>query len=308
MYHRVLPSDHEEIELVEPGMYVTPETLDMHLKLLRGIGEIVHLDDYQFAKRNNRSYPKRAIAITFDDGWFDNYKYAFPVLKRNNAKASIFLVTHMMDTKKMFWPERLTTILKSDELNESFSLIAPDEKSWLESIGYKKNIVNDHLSQNHISQLISSAKSYSEADIIAILDRITAAIGLKDTHSKRTVLTWDEFLEMRDSGLVSAGSHTCNHIRLTDKLDEVQETREIRDSKLEIEEKIGDKVVSFCYPNGDTCRRAREKVEKLYSLSVSTSKGINRPKDGFHMLRRISLHDDMSNTPYKFLSKLSCLI
>jgi peptidoglycan/xylan/chitin deacetylase (PgdA/CDA1 family) len=43
--------------------------------------------------REHGIFPPNSIALTFDDGWKDNYTNAFPVLSRLGIKATIFLVS-----------------------------------------------------------------------------------------------------------------------------------------------------------------------------------------------------------------------
>ena len=43
-------------------------------------------------KKGELSVPKKSVFITFDDGWKDNFVYAYPIIKEFNLKATIFLV------------------------------------------------------------------------------------------------------------------------------------------------------------------------------------------------------------------------
>lgn len=90
-------------------------------------------------------------------------------------------------------------------------------------------------------------------------------------------LTWEQIKEMKESGLVAFGSHTCSHRRLRSLPDE-EIVREITKSKQILEEKLGAPVVSFCYPfgAGGFDKRVRPHVFKAgYVLDFSTKKGIN---------------------------------
>ena len=75
MYHRVLPKNDYRVGFEEPGMYVLPETLELHLKIMKRYFQVVDLkDELKDPPKMDRKGPR--CAITFDDGWLDNYEYA----------------------------------------------------------------------------------------------------------------------------------------------------------------------------------------------------------------------------------------
>src|SRR5258706_16383338 len=60
--------------------------------------------------------PTRTLAITFDDGYEDNYLNAFPVLERYGLPATIFLPTGGVDSRQPLWFEQLAGALKQTSL------------------------------------------------------------------------------------------------------------------------------------------------------------------------------------------------
>lgn len=90
MYHRVAPASHGGGD----GLRVTPERFAAQLQYLRSHGYTpVRLSDVVAYVRHQISLPPQAVTITFDDGYEDVYRYAFPLLKRYGFYATIFVVT-----------------------------------------------------------------------------------------------------------------------------------------------------------------------------------------------------------------------
>jgi peptidoglycan/xylan/chitin deacetylase (PgdA/CDA1 family) len=94
LYHKVGPppvgSRHPEIS-------VTPDRFAAHLSLLRALRcTTVTIARYVAYRRGAATLPPRAVVVTFDDGYMDNYEHALPALQRAGATATIFLVSERL--------------------------------------------------------------------------------------------------------------------------------------------------------------------------------------------------------------------
>jgi peptidoglycan/xylan/chitin deacetylase (PgdA/CDA1 family) len=76
-----------------PQNYVTPQQFDTQLALLKRFGyRSISFADYVAYRHGTARLPRRAVIITFDDGYRSNYDIAFPILRRHGFTATIFLV------------------------------------------------------------------------------------------------------------------------------------------------------------------------------------------------------------------------
>ncbi|MAE70139.1 MAG: hypothetical protein CME06_06680, partial [Gemmatimonadetes bacterium] len=95
MYHSVAP----EFDLVPaPGLSVRPEVFSAHLQLFREEGYTTHtLSELRAHLTGEEQLHGKPLVITFDDGYLDNYLHAFPLLRRYNAKATIFVAADFVE-------------------------------------------------------------------------------------------------------------------------------------------------------------------------------------------------------------------
>jgi peptidoglycan/xylan/chitin deacetylase (PgdA/CDA1 family) len=100
MYHRVAEICRG---LPEPTWNVTPTRLREQLSglLTRGF-EAWPLSKFIDAHQERASIPARAFAVTFDDGYANNYHNALPILRELKVPATIFLATKYLDTDGPF--------------------------------------------------------------------------------------------------------------------------------------------------------------------------------------------------------------
>lgn len=303
MYHRILPKQDKRAQIEEPGMVVTPETFKMHMEVIQQHFDIVSLSQWLKAKNNNEVLPSRCCAITFDDGWLDNYQYAYPILQQYQLPATIYLVSDMVGKEQMFWTERVANLLSyiAQTCPEKWS--HPDI-AWIKLADVSYAFDATSPDQEQLSEIIQHLKQHTDSEIHALIDHTEHSLQLNN-DTPPSLLNWQQISEMCDSGLIEAGSHTRHHIRLDEKQRPDTLLHEISQSKTQIEQHLNRAVNTFCYPNGDYCEAAVELVRKHYLGAVTTDKNWNTSETDPHLLHRIGVHDDISADKTAFLARLS---
>jgi len=76
------------------GFYVTPENFAKQMEYIKKNGyEVITLDELARSIKDKKSLKRKKVVITLDDGYKDNFEYAYPVLKRFGFPATIFIIT-----------------------------------------------------------------------------------------------------------------------------------------------------------------------------------------------------------------------
>ena len=231
--------------------------------------------------------PNHAIIITIDDGYWDNYVFAYPVLKKYAIAATIFVVTDFVTQKIWLWSNKLEYILKeTQEKKFKFPLGNTTEEFLVDTFP------NWHKSQLKIFNYCSKISDEQKNDLLHEL-----ALYLKVNVPDQTVgdfqpLTWEQIKEMNSNG-IHFGSHTCSHPILS-RLTTEKMKHEIVQSKREIEKRLDNTVDLFCYPNGCLEDFTTTTIDMLreasYSAAVTTVSGYNVIKgQNPFLLKRISI-------------------
>lgn len=95
---KVVVLNYHKIDYMDISLSVLPEDFDRQMAYLaeQGFHSITPQELYA-ALAEGAELPENPVLITFDDGYADNYKYAYPILKKHGLKATIFVITSFLD-------------------------------------------------------------------------------------------------------------------------------------------------------------------------------------------------------------------
>jgi len=230
---------------------------------------VVPLDEIVDRLKNGASVRGR-VAITFDDGFRDNYENAYPILRKYNVPATIFLATQFIETGAAPWFIKLRYIfMKTDKIDYRTSLNG-------KSISFQMRTREERYGASEAIMIYF--KNCLDAERVSVTDRLCEELSVRDFGGlDNLMLNWSQVREMSEQG-ISFGAHTVSHpVLATVPLDEAK--REISESKKKIEERIGKPVSSFAYPFGKKADYKPEIfpiLEKIqFKCAVTTEAGIN---------------------------------
>lgn len=302
MYHRVMPSDIKAKDIKpwmhiksHPGIVVSCDMFDAQMRYLNDHYDVISLEELCKKINKYESIPRRTVVITFDDAWRDNYVYAYPVLKKYNLPATIFIPTGFIDSSNVFWPERLINYFKKEEvinaqtLERLSKIVAPETYALLDKLG-PKNIKSK--SEYYVTHLIKYMKYLAPQDRNAILDIILGHDPEDDNmdDASRILLSWKEISEMKDYN-IDFGSHCVNHEILT-MIDGDDQAYELKESFNILQERLKMPSMSLAYPNGnydDNIKKMAKQVGYYCALTTNVMRESN--DDDIYSLNRINVHD-----------------
>ncbi len=264
--------------------------LRRHLLYLRRHYRMLHLEEaleelYATPRKMKPGRnPRTALALTFDDGYHDNYTHAFALASELQVPITIFLVPGYIEDGHYFW------------WLEGKYLVAhaQADKVALEGRLYHLEQVQERATlARAIEERLMHATSVAEREIFLARMREILAVTSPVAEGEREIrpLTWTEVYQMEQSGWVSFGAHTMHHPILA-YLSSTEETgREVTGCRDLLERQLGHPVRTFAYPMGKPEHISQTAVEAVrkagYAWAVTTTGGVTTPQSDPHLLPRV---------------------
>jgi peptidoglycan/xylan/chitin deacetylase (PgdA/CDA1 family) len=229
----------------------------------------------------NKESIRRCIAVTFDDGFKDNYENAYKILKRYDTPATIFLATKFIDSGSPPWFIKERYIFMKTKKTQ-FKLAVDDRKFNLSMKTKREKFIASE-------EMMTYLKNCSENKRQGLLKLLCEVLEVDKFHELNgLMLNWDQVIEMSQNG-VTFGAHTVSHPVLS-KISLYSAEREILESKETIISKTEKPVTKFAYPFGKREEYNTELFPVLkrlgFDCAVTTEAGPNCYNNNIFELRR----------------------
>jgi peptidoglycan/xylan/chitin deacetylase (PgdA/CDA1 family) len=264
----------------------TTDAFDRQLKYFKRYFPVVSGVELEDLVSGKTPLKRMHVAITFDDGYRNDYVTSFQVLKANDCTAAFFLVPEYVGTSTIPWWDEIAYLVRNSP-QASIQLTIPvpltvrldqDRETAIRLVlrHYKRG------DNTHGDQLLAELREQARCEL--------PAVG-------RRFISWDEAREMRDAGM-TIGSHTQTHGILGQMPAEAQRW-ELAESRKHIEANIGGEVRSIAYPvgiRGSFDETTEEIARSLgYKIGFSFYGGVNTPShmQPTNLLRMATSRDDL---------------
>jgi len=263
MYHRVA-----ECEEGPWPLSVTPTHFSEHLQVLQDYAVVVSLEVLQSGECD----ADRQVALTFDDGYADNWHSAWPLLQESAMPATFFIVTGCVGRNREFWWDELERLLLRTDVGMEVRIdIAGRTRTWRVStkpspwtrLSWRRA---DHGSldprQRVYHEIYQLLWPLPDAERLAALDSLASSLPqAPPPDSASRPMQMEELKALAAEELAEIGSHTVTHPPLP-KLPRALQADEIIRSKAYLEESLGTPIQSFSYPYNRQSRTTRSLVER----------------------------------------------
>lgn len=291
-YHGIA---RDEEHLWRPPLYMTPSRFRERMELLREGGYNVLPLGEAIERMYAGDLPERSVAITFDDGGYDFYAEAYPVLESYGFPATVYLTTYYCDhpvpifhlmCSYLLWKRRdgkvdLRTVTGSDAV--------VDLRSGRDRQQLARGLVDfarrNGLTAEDKNRLAGTLADALNLDYGALLEKRVLQL-----------MNPAEVSEMAAKG-VDIQLHTHRHRSPHDK---ALYQKELRDNRASIERIVDSSPRHFCYPSGRYRAEFLPWLREEKVVSATTcDPGIATPRSDPLLLPRLVDVESLSLTEFR---------
>ena len=281
LYHGVTNKDQKGIVNFS-GKHINIKIFDNHMKFIKNNCNILSMNEVVEIYNNDKEWPENAVAVTFDDGFQNNYLYAADILDSYKVPATFYICAGMVNTNRMFWVDIIEDCINRTR-NSNLDINLNKQKHF--NLNNDKNKID---TINEIKKYCKSMDSKKKNNIINELIKNTNVSPSVESSPDYKIMTWNELNELKNNSLFTIGGHTLNH--------EIMSAQNIEKMKMDVKAtlsllnyNLNQKTVHFSYPEGQIHHYNDTVISSLIDCGIicspSAIDGINFGEDLFNLKR-----------------------
>ncbi|MGF2412911.1 polysaccharide deacetylase family protein [Ferruginibacter sp.] len=265
-----------------------PMAPELFEKIIRFVSKNYEVLPLQEICLNKKRHTKKALAITFDDGYRDYLDFALPVLKNYNLPSSMFVVAECVDNNLPTWTYIMDYLFFNTkklalppfdygEACAAFAIYKWNNKE--EQISYSKKF------KQFLKLVDNERRNAIMQHFMESFDDVAAPCNL--------MMTWDDLRTLKNEP-VEIGSHTLTHPPLATIDNQVELEKEIRISGEIIQQQLGYFPTTISYPVGSYNKKVKEVAKQAgYKIGLAVDQKLyNSQKQDLFEVPRIELYND----------------
>ncbi len=285
IFHRVLDAP----DFMRPGE-VDKKVFTWQMQLLAKYFNVLPLAE-ALDKLDKDQLPPRAVCITFDDGYADNYLNALPILKEHNLTATFFIATGYLNGGIMWNDKVIESVRNTKQIELDLTAI---------ELG-RVSITSEHQKYQVAQEIIQKIKHLQPKQ----RSQYAESIAEQAKNLPDDLMMTDKQLKSLHQNGMEIGGHTVTHPILA-TLNAQDAEKEIVDNKVELERLLERRVDFFAYPNGmpeqDYLKEHISIVKDAgYKAAVSTPWGVLTKQTDRYQLPRFTPWDKQG---FKFMLRM----
>jgi len=205
MFHRTLNRDDPRWMTCDPDYTLAREVFTQTLEFFRRHYNVVTAEEVLRAHMGQHKLPRRALLLTFDDGWSDNADYALPELRQAGMPGLMFVVADVVGRRQPFWQEQMIAAWRRG------TVTVAELATRLASVaGTGATDVTSANEDAVLRKMIAQLETLSESDRAQVL----AALETQMDDGMRHMVDRDDLVRLCQGG-VALGLHGKTHMHMT---------------------------------------------------------------------------------------------
>lgn len=296
MYHRVADVDADPW-----GLSVGRAHFAEHMAVLRRRGRPLALGELARALREG-TVPRRAVVVTFDDGYADNLHHAKPLLERHDVPATVFVTSGYVGAEREFWWDELAALLLQPGTLPPTLRLGVDGRVLEVELGDAAGYGEEEQRRDRARRAWDAPPSSRLGLYHRVWEDLRqapdgarqAALGElagwagrpRGPRAGHRPLDRRELAALAHGGLVAIGAHSVSHPFLS-ALAPAEQRTEIARSRADLEDAVGQPITTFAYPHGDHAPATRALVRENGFVAACTTRpaSVTRADDPYALPR-----------------------